>query len=52
MTRWVHKTGTMSEQVLKKDNVKAGLKEILKNLVYEAFAEARPAAAKGAAAGA
>jgi type I restriction enzyme R subunit len=33
---------SMSEQVLKKDNVKAGLKEILKDLVFEAFAKARP----------
>jgi type I restriction enzyme R subunit len=33
---------SMSEQVLKKDNVKAGLKEILKDLVYEAFAKGRP----------
>lgn len=31
---------SMSEQ--EKDNVKAGLKEILKDLVYEAFAKARP----------
>ena len=30
---------SMSEQVLKKENVKAGLKEILKDLVYEAFAK-------------
>jgi urease gamma subunit len=37
----------MSEQVLKKDNVKAGLKEILKDLVYEAFAKARPEAGAG-----
>jgi Type I restriction modification DNA specificity domain len=36
-----------SEQVLKKDNVKAGLKEILKDLVYEAFAKARPEAGSG-----
>jgi type I restriction enzyme R subunit len=35
---------SMSEQVLKKDNVKAGLKEILKDLVYEAFAKGRPEA--------
>ena len=35
---------SMSEQVLKKDNVKAGLKEILKDLVYEAFARGRPEA--------
>jgi type I restriction enzyme R subunit len=33
---------SMSEQVLKKDNVKAGLKEILKDLVYEAFAKGLP----------
>jgi hypothetical protein len=33
---------SMSEQVLKKDHVKAGLKAILKDLVYEAFAQARP----------
>ena len=39
---------SMSEQVLKKDNVKAGLKEILKDLVYEAFAKARPEAGPGA----
>ena len=38
---------SMSEQVLKKDNVKAGLKEILKDLVYEAFAKARPEAGAG-----
>ena len=38
---------SMSEQVLKKDNVKAGLKEILKDLVYEAFAKARPEAGPG-----
>jgi hypothetical protein len=30
--------------VLKKDNVKAGLKEILKDLLYEAFAKTRPEA--------
>ncbi len=39
---------SMSEQVLKKDNVKAGLKEILKDLVYEAFAKAKPEAVPGA----
>jgi type I restriction enzyme R subunit len=39
---------SMSEQVLKKDNVKAGLKEILKDLVYEAFAKGRPEARAGA----
>jgi hypothetical protein len=39
---------SMSEQVLKKDNVKAGLKEILKDLVYEAFATGRPEARAGA----
>jgi type I restriction enzyme R subunit len=39
----------MSEQVLKRDNVKAGLKEILKDLVYEAFAKGK--AGDGAAAG-
>ena len=39
---------SMSEQVLKKDNVKAGLKEILKDLVYEAFAKARPEVDMGA----
>ena len=39
---------SMSEQVLKKDNVKAGLKDILKDLVYEAFAKARPEAGPGA----
>ena len=33
---------SMPEQVLKKDNVKAGLKEIGKDLVYEAFAKGRP----------
>jgi type I restriction enzyme R subunit len=38
---------SMSEQVLKKDNVKAGLKEILKDLVYEAFAKARPEVGPG-----
>jgi type I restriction enzyme R subunit len=38
---------SMSEQVLKKDNVKAGLKEILKDLVYEAFAKGRPEAGPG-----
>ena len=38
---------SMSEQVLKKDNVKAGLKEILKDLVYEAFAKGRPEAGAG-----
>jgi len=38
---------SMSEQVLRKDNVKAGLKEILKDLVYEAFAKARPEAGAG-----
>jgi type I restriction enzyme R subunit len=37
---------SMSEQVLKKENVKAGLKEILKDLVYEAFAKGE--IAKGA----
>jgi type I restriction enzyme, R subunit len=35
---------SMSEQVLKKDNVKAGLKAILKDLVYEAFAKSRSGA--------
>ena len=32
------------EQVLKKNNVTAGLKEILNDLVYEAFAKVRPEA--------
>jgi hypothetical protein len=35
---------SMSEQALKKDNVRAGLAEILKDLVCEAFAKARPEA--------
>jgi type I restriction enzyme R subunit len=35
---------SMSAQVLKKDTVKAGLKEILKDLVYEAFAKTGPEA--------
>jgi hypothetical protein len=39
---------SMSEQVLRKDNVKAGLKEILKDLVYEAFAKTRPEVDMGA----
>ena len=39
---------SMSEQVLRKDNVRAGLKEILKDLVYEAFAKSRPEAEGGA----
>jgi type I restriction enzyme R subunit len=39
---------SMSEQVLKKDNVKAGLQEILKDLFYEAFAKARPEVDTGA----
>ncbi len=34
----------MSEQVLKKNNVRAGLKEIRKDLVYEAFEKNRPEA--------
>jgi hypothetical protein len=39
---------SMSEQVLRKDNVKAGLKEILKDLVYEAFAKTKPEVDMGA----
>jgi hypothetical protein len=39
---------SMSEQVLKKDNVKAGLKDILKDLVYEAFAKGRTEVGAGA----
>jgi hypothetical protein len=31
----------MSEQVLKKENVQAGLRVILKDLVYEAFTQVR-----------
>ncbi|MCX6626410.1 MAG: hypothetical protein NTW28_02095 [Candidatus Solibacter sp.] len=36
--------GIPAGPVLRKDNIKAGLKEILKDLVHEGFAKARPEA--------